>query len=98
MLRKVYGEPKVVIDPFGPNSGIGEVENPNVVRTLGYFEGAGIGADLLSAKGTGWGLVNSVTQEVDHFGSNRSARLNSAWFGPGAARKREVVDAVLAIA
>jgi phage/plasmid-like protein (TIGR03299 family) len=94
ILRKVYGEPKFVPAAHGQ---LECVENPNVVRTLGYFEGAGIGADMLSAKGTGWGLVNAVTQEVDHFGSNRSARLNSAWFGPGAGRKAAVVDAVLAL-
>jgi phage/plasmid-like protein (TIGR03299 family) len=97
VLRKVYGEPKVIVNTGTVGPATLSIENPNVVRTLGYFEGAGIGADLLSAKNTGWGLVNAVTQEVDHFGSNRSARLNSAWFGPGAARKREVVDAVLAL-
>lgn len=94
VLRKVYGEPKLV-NELGKASVL--IENPNVVRTLGYFQGQGIGSKLESAKGTGWGLVNAVTQEVDHFGSNRSARLNSAWFGPGAARKQAVVDAVLAL-
>ena len=97
VLRRVYGEPKLV-----PGERVGAqpvlIENPNVVRTMGYFEGAGIGSQLASSKGTGWGLVNAVTQEVDHFGSNRSARLNSAWFGPGAARKAAVVDAVFELA
>ncbi len=60
VLRKVYGEPKPVTE-----DGITlHIENPNVVRTLGYFEGGGIGADMLSAKGTGWGLANAVSQEV----------------------------------
>jgi hypothetical protein len=67
-------------------------------RILGLYEGAGIGSNLTSALGTGWGLVNAVTQDVDHFGSNRNSRLNSAWFGPGAARKQAVVDAVLDLA
>jgi phage/plasmid-like protein (TIGR03299 family) len=98
VLRKVYGQPKqeIEINPRGESITV-EIENPNVVRTLGYFEGGGIGAELLSAKGTAWGLLNAVTQEVDHFGSNRSARLNSAWFGPGAQRKAAVVEAVLAL-
>lgn len=95
VLRKVYGEPKMVTDEVTKVTTL--IENPNVVRTLGYFQGQGIGSKLASAKDTGWGLVNAVTQEVDHFGSNRSARLNSAWFGPGAARKAMVVDAVLAL-
>lgn len=94
VLRKVYGDPKPMT---AENGVVTMIENPNVVRTLGYFTGGGIGADLLSAKGTAWGVVNAVTQEVDHFGSNRSARLNSAWFGPGLARKAAVVDAVLAL-
>lgn len=72
------------------------LENPVPRRVLGLYTGGGIGAQLASARGTGWGLVNAVTQEVDHFGSNRNTRLNSAWFGPGAARKQAVVDAVLA--
>jgi hypothetical protein len=98
VLRKVYGEPKPVLgERVGNDYPLEYIENPNVVRTLGYFQGQGIGSKLESAKGTGWGLVNAVTQEVDHFGSNRSARLNSAWFGPGAARKAAVVDAVLAL-
>jgi phage/plasmid-like protein (TIGR03299 family) len=98
VLRKVYGQPKVEIDVTPAGARVErQIENPNVVRTLGYFEGQGIGSQLESARGTGWGLVNAVTQEVDHFGSNRSARLNSAWFGPGAARKAAVVDAVLAL-
>lgn len=97
VLRKVYGEPKQVLEPSAAGQVLVSIENPNVVRTLGYFQGQGIGSKLESAKGTGWGLVNAVTQEVDHFGSNRSARLNSAWFGPGAARKAAVVDAVFAL-
>jgi hypothetical protein len=95
VLRSVYGQPKPVTDEKTSVTTL--IENPNVVRTLGYFTGLGIGADMLSSKGTAWGLVNAVTQEVDHFGSNRSARLNSAWFGPGAVRKADVVDAVLAL-
>ncbi len=94
VLRSIYGAPKTEPSDVGPVM----IENPNVVRTLGYFQGQGIGAKLASAKGTGWGLVNAVTQEVDHFGSNRSARLNSAWFGPGAVRKESVVEAVFALA
>lgn len=94
VLRKVYGEPKEVKDDKGA---VLMIENANVDRTMGYFSGSGIGAKMQSANGTGWGLVNAVTQEVDHFGSNRSARLNSAWFGPGLARKAAVVDAVLAL-
>lgn len=47
------------------------------------------GADLASARGTWWGAVQAVTFDVDHYGSNRDTRTNSAWFGGGAARKNE---------
>ncbi len=70
---------------------------PTARRVLGLYNGAGIGADMLSAVNTGWGLANAVTEEVDHFGSNRNSRLNSAWFGNGLARKQAVVDAILAL-
>lgn len=43
------------------------------------------GANLDSAKGTAWGLVNAVTHDVDFVKSARSQenRLNAAWFGEG---------------
>lgn len=49
----------------------------------------GQGAELASAKGTAWGLVNAVTGYVDHAKRARSVdhRLDSAWFGPGAQLK-----------
>lgn len=72
------------------------LDNPTPRRILGLYEGAGLGSSLASALDTGWGLVNAVTQDVDHYGSNRNSRLNSAWFGQGALRKAAIVDAVLA--
>ena len=47
-------------------------------------------ADLSSAKGTAWGLVNAVTEYADHSKRARSNdhRLDSAWFGPGAQLKQ----------
>lgn len=55
------------------------------------YTGNGMGADLASANGTAWGLVNSVTQFVDHmsisWARSQDHRLDSAWFGPGASIK-----------
>ncbi len=47
------------------------------------------GAHLASARGTLWGVVNAVTRDADFLKPARSQenRLNSAWFGPGAALK-----------
>ena len=46
------------------------------------------GQDIATAKGTLWGAVNAVTYYTDHVRSSRRAeRLDSAWFGSGAALK-----------
>jgi phage/plasmid-like protein (TIGR03299 family) len=59
----------------------------------------GPGAELKSAKGTVWGLLNAVTRYVDHEAGQRAegGRLNSAWFGTGQDKKREAEKAALAL-
>lgn len=51
------------------------------------------GAQLPSAKGTAWGLVNAVTFDVDYSTRSRSSdtRLNSAWFGAGDKQKQSAM-------
>lgn len=58
------------------------------------------GADLPSAKGTVWGLVNAITRDVDFHKRARSQdrRLTSAWFGSGAKLKERAWDAALKLA
>lgn len=65
---------------------------------LSLFNGAGKGADLDGAKGTAWGLLNAVTQYVDHEIRARSTdnRLQSAWFGPGEKMKARAVELLTA--
>ena len=55
----------------------------NIGKVLELFKGAGAGADLKSANGTAWGLVNSVTEFADHHRGARSAdnRFNNAMLG-----------------
>lgn len=52
---------------------------------LGLYQGEGLGATLAGRKGTAWGLVNAVTEYIDH--RRRAAlpdnRLNNTWFGFG---------------
>jgi phage/plasmid-like protein (TIGR03299 family) len=69
-------------------------------RVFELFDGQGKGADLAAAKGTAWGLVNAVTQFIDHERRARNAdnRLNSAWFGAGAAIKQRAFSEALAMA
>ncbi|WP_334018168.1 DUF932 domain-containing protein [Burkholderia orbicola] len=58
------------------------------------FAGRGKGADMASAAGTAWGLLNSVTEFVDHHRRARSDdnRTDSAWFGAGAALKQKAFE------
>ncbi|WP_369072958.1 DUF932 domain-containing protein [Burkholderia gladioli] len=61
------------------------------------YAGRGKGADLASASGTVWGLLNAVTEYVDHHRRARSDdnRRDSAWFGSGAALKGRAWDEAL---
>ena len=64
-------------------------EQPNqkgLQNVYALYSGKGMGADLPSAQNTAWGLVNAVTQFVDHERRARSQdhRIDSAWFGQGA--------------
>ena len=71
----------------------------NVVMAL--FQGNGKGAEMASSKGTAFGLLNAVTEFVDHERRARSAdhRLESAWFGQGAALKEKALEqAIMMIA
>lgn len=62
------------------------------VRSL--YEGGGRGALMASSRGTAWGLLNSVTEYVDHHRRARSDdhRRDAAWFGQGAQIKQRAWD------
>ncbi len=65
------------------------------------FNGAGLGSNYLTAKGTLWGALNAVTEYVDHRRKTRTAdaRIDSAYFGQFAKVKDRAWDeAVLMVA
>ncbi|MFC7286446.1 hypothetical protein DBR37_04640 [Herminiimonas sp. KBW02] len=72
-------------------------ELQNMGRTMRQikriYEGKGRGAELPSAKGTAFGLLQAVTEFVDHERRAKSIdhRLDSAWFGQGAALKAKAL-------
>lgn len=57
----------------------------NIVRNVMLNFEQGMGSGMTAANGTAWGLVNAVTQYVDHtVGNNVNNRFRNAQFGPGA--------------
>ena len=80
---------------------MGEVSTLSNERALKkvqqLYDGQGRGAELEAAKGTAWGLLNAVTEYVDHERRARSTeyRMDSAWFGQGAVIKQRALDTAL---
>lgn len=70
-----------------------------VKKVLELYAGHGRGAELASSKGTAFGLLNAVTEFVDHERRARSTdyRLDSAWFGTGANLKNNALDQAIAL-
>lgn len=89
---------RVFTDPEATATGLTNERAIKAVQAL--YDGQGRGAELQSAKGTAWGLLNSVTEFVDHQRRARSQdyRLDSAWFGQGAAIKRKALDEAIRMA
>ena len=78
-------------------------DQPNVktlAKIMDLFDGKGIGSDMVSAKGTAWGLLNAVTQYADHDRVTRStdSRLDSSWWGSWEMNKRKMFDECLKLA
>lgn len=110
VLRRIFGAPLTKTIPsnawmgkladLGNQPAIpedGTKESRSVSRVLELFAGAGMGADLKSAKGTRWGLFNAVTQHIDHeMGRSPDTRLDSAWFGRGNGFKQDALAALTA--
>ena len=66
-------------------------------KVMDMFNGQGRGAELSSAKDTAYGLLCSITEFADHERRAMSTdhRLDSAWFGTGAALKQRGLEQAL---
>ncbi|MCF7545437.1 DUF932 domain-containing protein [Pseudomonas petrae] len=66
-------------------------------KVQSLYEGKGRGSEMESTRGTAWGLLNAVTEYVDHERRARSSeyRMDSAWFGQGAVIKQRALHAAL---
>lgn len=70
-------------------------------RIINLYDGEGMGANMPSARGTGWGLVNAVTQYFDHEAgrvNNRSKAFERANFTDRAMLKTNVANELLKMA
>lgn len=77
---------------------LSEVENKSVEKTIARLSQQYLnapGAQLPSAKGTVWGLVNAVTHDIDfeRRSHTQDTRLVSAWYGDGANVKETAWEA-----
>lgn len=64
-------------------------------RIRALFDGASIGNELAGA--SRWGMLNAVTELVDHErGRSDNTRLESAWFGTGASIKARALELLTA--
>lgn len=72
-------------------------EQKSVARCLELFNGVGMGADHIGSINTRWGLLNAITQHVDHdMARTDNARLSSAFFGKGQEIKNEAFEMLMA--
>ncbi len=76
----------------------GGLSNERAIKKVqALYDGQGKGSELASSKATAFGLLNAVTEYVDHERRARSTdhRLESAWFGQGATLKQKALDNAL---
>ena len=88
-IRHLFSEPRQGASIQPNESAMGKV--------LDLYNGRGRGAELGTSTGTALGLLNAVTEFVDHErrARNTDYRLDSAWFGQGAALKQKALDRTL---
>ena len=90
----VEGLLRRVLTYAGPDGRADIVNEQALANVRALYEGGGRGAMLPSSRGTAWGLLNSVTEYVDHHRRARSDdhRRDAAWFGQGAQLKQRAWD------
>lgn len=91
-LVKVLGDPDVPL---------ADQPNQKALQSVhALFQGQGKGSELQAANGTVWGLLNGVTEYVDQHRRARSQdyRMDSAWFGQGAAIKDKAFQEAMKLA
>lgn len=93
----VEGLLRRVLAYAGPDGKAEVVKEQAIATVRSLYEGGGKGALMVSSRGTAWGLLNSVTEFVNHHRRARSDdhRRDAAWFGPGGQIKQRAWDEVM---
>jgi len=91
---------RVLCDASSASESAGLVNERALKKVQSLYDGQGRGSELDSARNTAWGLLNAVTEYVDHERRSRSVehRMDSAWFGQGATLKQRALDTAFALA
>ena len=86
-----------VLCEVDPNSSdLTNLSNERALAKVQSLTTAKVGSELMLPNGTAWGLLNAVTEYVDHERRARSPSTASlAWFGQGAAIKQRALDTAL---
>lgn len=72
-------------------------ESRGYKKVMDLFEGKSIGYGMTGTIGTKWGLLNAVTEYIDHErGYNVDSRITNAWFGNGNRLKSQAEELLLA--
>jgi len=85
----------VVETMFAELSRKGDIrESRGFSRVMDLFNGSGKGSQIDGVAGTGWGLINAVTEYTDFHvrARNQEFRLDSSWFGPGRVMKAKILE------
>ena len=95
-LIKLLGNPEQPLEK--------QAKAQSIAKVMDLFLKDGIGARTVSANDTVWGLLNSVTEYVDHHRGSTvddlmvDRRMDNAWFYDGAALKKRAYSEALLLA
>ena len=83
---------KALLEPY--HTGRLEITQSRAYRrVMDLFKGSAIGSEIPGVMGTRWGMLNAVTELIDHErGRSNSTRIESAWFGTGSAIKNRAME------
>jgi phage/plasmid-like protein (TIGR03299 family) len=77
-----------------PSNGANSMNESALKKVQALYDGKGKGSELGSSRGTAFGLLNAVTEFIDHERRSKSDdhRWDSAWFGVGMGTKQRAYE------